>query len=92
MTDLLHKRPWFRARDAQQFIEWYTDAAARQCVLAVHVLPEEILTNRDELATCLTEELRDLSRRMAEAIASHWQAEWEQRMAGKFVDLSNIQN
>jgi hypothetical protein len=82
----------FRARDALQFIEWYTELAVRQCTLAVQVLPEEMLADREALTACLAEELRDLGRRQAEAIASHWQAEWEERMAGKFVDLPNIQN
>jgi hypothetical protein len=35
----MNKHPWFRARDALQFIEWYTEMAARQCALAVYVLP-----------------------------------------------------
>jgi hypothetical protein len=92
MTNLIHQRPWFRARDALQFIEWYTQVATRQCALALHVLPEEMLANRDALTACLTQELHDLAHRQAEAIASHWQAEWEERMAGQFVDVPNIQN
>src|SRR5919197_3112813 len=66
---------------ARWSIEWYTEMAARQCALAVHVLPEEHLTNRDALAACLTQELRDLGQRRAEAIANHWQHEWEALMA-----------
>ena len=92
MTDLVNKRPWFRARDALQFIEWYTELAVRQCALAVYVLPEEMLADREALTACLAEELRDLGHRQAEAIKSHWQAEWEERMAGKFIDLPNLQN
>ena len=92
MTDLLHQRPWFRARDALPFMEWYNQRATRQCALALHGVPEDMLANRDALTACLTQEWHDLGRRQAEAMTSHWQAAWEERMAGPFVDLPNMQN
>jgi hypothetical protein len=89
MTD---KQPWIRLRTARPILKWFTDAAISEIALAVHVLPDDVLGNRDLLTACLREQLLDLNRRKAEELTARWQAEWEKEMAGKFVDLPGIQN
>jgi hypothetical protein len=86
-------RPFIRLRAVQPLLKEFTEAAINECVLAVHVLPEDILADRDQLTTCLTEQLRNLGRRKAEELEARWQAEWEKGMASnKFANLPNIQD
>jgi len=91
MTDTA-KTPWIRLRGVRPLLEWFTQDAISECALAVHVLPEDVLADREALAACLTDQLRNLSRRKIEYLETHWQAEWEKDMAGKFIDLPNLQN
>jgi hypothetical protein len=84
--------PWIRLRAVRPLLEWFTQVAISECALAVRVLPEDVLADRDALTACLTEQLRNLSRRKAEYLETHWKADWEKEMAGKFVDLPNLQN
>ena len=91
MTDTANT-PWMRLRAVRPLLEWFTQAAISECAVAVHVLPDDVLADRDALTACLAEQLRSLSRRQIEYLESHWEAEWEKEMAGKFIDLSNLQN
>ena len=86
------KIPWIRLRAVRPLLEWFTQAAISECTVAVHVLPDDVLADREALTACLAEQLRNLSNRQAEYLETHWKAEWEKEMAGKFVDLPNIQN
>jgi len=63
-----------------------------QLAVAIYVFPDHILTDREALTTYLTEEMVDISCRRANAIEKNWQAAWEEKMAGTFVDVPNIQN
>ena len=91
MTDTA-KTPWIRLRAVRPLLEWFTQAAIRECAVAVHVLPDDVLADREALTACLAEQLCALSRLKVEYLEAHWEAEWEKEMAGKFVDLPNIQN
>ena len=78
MAAILHlasERPVCRARAARVLIDWFTQAAIQECGLAVDVLPEEVLTNRDALTACLTEQLYALARRKAEELESRLKAD-----------------
>ena len=79
---LVPNRPFIRLRAVRPLLEEFTEAAINECALAVHVWPDDVLTNRDKLTASLTEQLRALSRRKAEELETRWQAEWEKRMAG----------
>jgi hypothetical protein len=86
-------RPFIRLRAVRPMLEEFMKAAINECALAVHVLPEDILADRDQLTACLTEQLRDLGHRKAAELEARWQSEWEKLMAAHlFVDLPNIQN
>jgi hypothetical protein len=91
MTDTA-KIPWIRLRAVRPVLEWFTQAALDECALAVHVLPDDVLADRDALTAYLSEQLLDLCRRKIKDLETHWEAEWEKEMAGKFVDVPNIQN
>ena len=91
MTDTA-KVPWIRLRAVRPLLEWFMQVAISECAVAVHVLPDDVLGDRDALTACLAEQLRNLSRRQVEYLEAHWEAEWEKEMAGKFVDLPNLQN
>jgi len=84
MTDTA-KTPWIRLRGVRPLLEWFTQDAISECALAVHVLPDDVLADREALAACLTEQLRHLSRRKIEYLETHWQAAWEKDMAGQFI-------
>jgi hypothetical protein len=47
---------------------WYNQAAIHEGVIAVQVLPEEVLADREGLAACLTEQLHALARRKADEL------------------------
>ena len=68
VIQLVSERPLCRARAARRLIDWYTQAAIHECALAVHVLSEEGLTDRDALTACLTEQLYALARRKADEL------------------------
>ena len=44
VIQLVSERPLCRARAARRLIDWYTQAAIRECAIAVQVLPEEVLS------------------------------------------------
>lgn len=92
MTDLAHKRPWVRVRHARGLLEWHSNALADRCALTMSLVPSDILADRAALTVCLTEELRSLSEYMIAMLEENWQAAWEKAMAGKFVDLPNLQH
>jgi len=92
MSDTMTQRPWIRMRDARPLFEWYTRHAVQHCALVLSLVPEDMLADRDQLSACLTEELDDLSRRLADYLETQWQSAWEKAMAGKFIDLPNLQN
>jgi hypothetical protein len=56
------------------------------------VLPDDVLADRDALTAYLSEQWLNLCRRKTQDLETHWEAEWEKEMAGKFVDLPDIQN
>jgi hypothetical protein len=68
VIQLVSERPLCRARAARRLIDWYTQAAIHECALAVQVLPEEMLADREGLAACLTEQLYALARRKADEL------------------------
>ena len=92
MNDCTHQHPWVRLRHVRSLLEWHAAALADRCALAVSLVPEDILHDRAALTVCLMEELRILSESKIEYLESRWQEDWEKAMAGKFVDLPNLQN
>jgi hypothetical protein len=56
------------------------------------VLPDDVLADRDALTAYLSEQLLNLCSCKTKDLEIHWEAEWEKEMAGKFVDVPNIQN
>jgi hypothetical protein len=68
VIQLVSERPLCRARAARLLIDWYTQAAIRECAIAVQVLPEEVLADREGLTACLTEQLYALARYKADAL------------------------
>jgi hypothetical protein len=75
VIQLVSERPLCRARAARRLIDWYTQAAIRECAIAVQVLPEEVLADREGLTACLTEQLHALARRQADALETLLKAE-----------------
>ena len=47
---------WIRLRDARPLIEWVIRDAIEECGLTVHVLPEEIISDREALSRLLAAE------------------------------------
>jgi hypothetical protein len=70
VIELVSERPLCRARAARRLIDWYTQAAIHECATAVHVLPEEVLADRDALTACLTEQFHALARRKGDEFES----------------------
>jgi hypothetical protein len=90
---LVSNPPFIRLRAVRPILEKFTEAAINECALAVHVLPHDILADRDQLTACLTEPLHGLCRRKAAELETHWQTVWAKLMAGNpFVDLPNTRN
>lgn len=56
---------FFRLGDARPMLQWFTSAVIEECGLTIHVLPDEILSNRRALTRHLKEQLNNLSRRKA---------------------------
>ena len=48
MTDTA-KTPWIRLRAVRPLLEWFTQAAIRECAVAVYVLPDDVLADREAL-------------------------------------------
>jgi hypothetical protein len=90
--DRYRKTPWIRLRAVRPLLEWFTQAALIECALAVHVLSDDMLADRGALTAYLSEQVLNLCRRKAKDLETHWEAEWGKEMAGKSVDLPNIQN
>lgn len=82
VIQLVSERPLCRARAMRRLIDWYTQAAIRECAIAVHVLSEEGLTDRDALTACLTEQLYALARRKADELETLLKAEDRQHPRG----------
>ena len=40
---------WIRLRDARPLIEWVIRDAIQECALTIHVLPEDLMGNREAL-------------------------------------------
>ena len=68
VIQLVSERPLCRARAARRLIDWYTQAAIHECALALHVLPDDVLADREALTACLTEQLHTLARRKADEL------------------------
>jgi hypothetical protein len=71
MTDLSHRRAWVRQREVRSLLNAHLEALLNQLAVAVHVLPADVLTDRDALTTHLTDEMMDISRRTADAIEAN---------------------
>ena len=91
MTDI-SQRAWIRMKDARSVLELHLTRLTEALAVAIAVLPDDILRDREALTTCLTEELADISHRLADAVDANWVSGWEKAMAGQFVDVPNIQN
>jgi hypothetical protein len=72
---LVSERPVCRARAVRRLLDWYTQAAIHECAIAVHVLPDDVLADREELTACLTEQLHALARRKADELETLLKAE-----------------
>jgi hypothetical protein len=84
---------WIRLRDARPLIEWVIRDAIEECGLTVHVLPEEIISDREALSRLLAEQLRNLGERKALELEKRWEARWQLMAAAEFRKLpENIQN
>jgi hypothetical protein len=92
MTDLIHQRAWIRLHEARGVLELYGNILTEQLALAIQLLPAETLKDRKTLTACLTEALTVTSQQLADAVDANWGGVWEKAMAGKFVDVPNIQN
>ena len=92
MTDLSHRRAWVRQREVRSLLNFHLDALLNQMAVAIHVLPADVLAERDALTAHLTDELMDISRRTADAIEANWVAYRDQKMAGTFMGMPNVQN
>ena len=68
--------PSIRLCDAYPLIGWIIKAAMEECALTVHVLPEEILSNRERLTHYLTEQLRHLTIRKARELQENRELAW----------------
>ena len=75
VIQLVSERPVCRARAARRLIDWYTQVAIRECAIAVQVLPEEVLADREGLTVCLTEQLHALTRRKVDELETLLKAE-----------------
>jgi hypothetical protein len=77
MTDLSHRRAWVRQREVRSLLNAHLEALLHQLAVAVHVLPADVLTDRDALTAHLTDELVDISSRTADTIETNWVAYWD---------------
>ena len=75
VIQLVSERPLCRARAARRLLDWYTQAVIHECAIAVQVLPDEVLADREGLATCLTEQLHALARHKADELETLLKAE-----------------
>jgi hypothetical protein len=92
LTDLINQQAWIRLHEARGVLELHCSQLTQALATAISVLPDETLKDRETLAAYLSEELTSVSRQLADAVDENWVAAWEKMMAGKFVDLPNIQN
>ena len=87
--------PWscpHALRDARGDLEARLARLRQHPTSVVEVLPDETLRGREALTACLTEEPTGVSRQLADAVDENWVAWWEKMMAGKFVDVPNLQH
>ena len=89
-----HEQAWIRLRDARPLIEGVIKAAIEECGLTLHVLPQELLSNRVALTHYLAEQLHRLGQRKAAELEARWEAAWDMEVAMKeFAELpGNLQN
>jgi hypothetical protein len=66
---------WIRLREARPLIEWIIKAAIAECGLTIHVLPEELISNRVALTHFLAEQLHNLGERKATELEECWEAQ-----------------
>ena len=84
---------WIRLRDARPLVERIIKDAIEECALTVHVLPEEMISDREALSRLLAEQLRNLGERKALELEKRWEARWELMAASEFRKRpENIQN
>jgi hypothetical protein len=82
---LMSHRPLFKLRAEYPLLAEIMEAAIDECILAVHVLPEDILADREKLTDCLTEQLHGLGHRKAAELEARWQAARQKQMGGNEV-------
>ncbi len=84
---------WIRLRDARPLVEWVIKDAIDECGLTVHVLPEEIISDREALSRLLAEQLRNLGERKALELEKRWERQWQLMAAAEFRrPPGNLQN
>jgi hypothetical protein len=80
-------------RDARPLIEWLIKDAIQECGLTLHVLPEELISNRVALTHFLAEQLHNLGQRKARELEESWETRWNLMAAAEFRKLpENLQN
>jgi hypothetical protein len=84
---------WIRLRDARPLVEWVIKDIIEECGLTIHVLPDELISDREALSRLLAEQLRNLGERKALELEKRWEARWELMAAAEFrKPPGNLQN
>jgi hypothetical protein len=81
---------WIRLRDARPLIEWMIRDAIEECGLTIHVLPEELLSNRVALTHFLAEQLRRLGQRKAKELEERCETRWQLMAAAEFGSVPQL--
>jgi len=80
-------------RDARPLIEWLIRDAIQECGIAILVLPEEFISDREALTRLLTEQLQNLGQRKALELEKRWETRWHLMAAAEFAKIpENLQN
>ena len=77
--------PTIRLCDAYPLIGWIIKTAMEECALTIHVLPDEILSNREMLTHYLTEQLRNLTARKAGELRENRELAWHIMFAAELA-------
>ena len=86
-------RASIRLRDARPLIEWVIRDAIQECALTIHVLPEDLMENREALTHLLAEQLHNLGERKAGELEESWETRWNLMAAAEFRKRpENMQN
>ena len=75
---------WIRLRDARPLIEWVIRDAIQECALTIHVLPEDLMEDREALTHFLAEQLHHLGQRKASELEESWETRWNVMAAAEF--------